>query len=128
VWPLGLIARALTATSAVETLEEVSVLSETDGEDGLLHESFDPNAYWHFTRAYFGWANALYAELIFRSAAGYTELPTGPPSLRHHAGWPSRPLTPYIADRSDRFRNRLAIESALCALFRFSAHSPTCAP
>lgn len=71
VWPLGIIARALTATSASETAESITTLAETDSNDGLIHESFWPDAYWLFTRADFGWANALYAELIFRSIAGF---------------------------------------------------------
>jgi meiotically up-regulated gene 157 (Mug157) protein len=75
VWPLGIMARALTATSSAETDEAVTVLAETDSEQGLIHESFDANAYWIFTRAEFGWANALYAVLIFRSVAGFTTVP-----------------------------------------------------
>jgi hypothetical protein len=75
VWPLGIIARALTATSAVETAESITTLAETDSRDGLIHESFWPDGYWLFTRAYFGWANALYAELLFRSLAGFPSTP-----------------------------------------------------
>ena len=71
VWPLGIITRALTATSAAETAESITMLAETDSSDYLIHESFDPNAYWHYTRAEFGWANAFYAELIFRTIAGF---------------------------------------------------------
>lgn len=72
VWPLGVITRALTATSDAETQESITMLAETVSTDGLLHESFWPDGYWLFTRAYFGWANALYAELLFRSVAGFT--------------------------------------------------------
>ena len=36
----------------------------------MIHESFYPDGYWRFTRPEFGWANALYAELLFRSLAG----------------------------------------------------------
>jgi meiotically up-regulated gene 157 (Mug157) protein len=71
VWPLGIIARALTATSSLETSASITMLAETDSNDGLIHESFWPDGYWLFTRAYFGWANALYAELLFRSVAGF---------------------------------------------------------
>jgi meiotically up-regulated gene 157 (Mug157) protein len=71
VWPLGIITRALTATSALETSASITMLAETDSNDGLIHESFWPDGYWLFTRAYFGWANALYAELLFRSIAGF---------------------------------------------------------
>ena len=79
VWPLGIITRALTATSSSETAESITMLAETDSKEFLIHESFDPNAYWHFTRAEFGWANAFYAELIFRSIAGYEATPFNPP-------------------------------------------------
>lgn len=78
VWPLGIIARALTATSSLETAAAVTTLAETDSRDGLIHESFDANAYWVFTRAEFGWANALYAEIVFRSLAGFNAMPFTP--------------------------------------------------
>jgi uncharacterized protein len=70
VWPLGIIGRALTATSSKEVAESITTLAETDSETGMIHESFYPDGYWRFTRPEFGWANALYAELLFRSLAG----------------------------------------------------------
>jgi uncharacterized protein len=70
VWPLGIIGRALTATSSIEVATAITTLAETDGESGLIHESFYPDGYWRFTRPEFGWANALGAELLFRSLAG----------------------------------------------------------
>jgi meiotically up-regulated gene 157 (Mug157) protein len=70
VWPLGIIGRALTATSSIEVATAITTLTETDGEDGLIHESFYPDGYWRYTRPEFGWANALGAELLFRSLAG----------------------------------------------------------
>jgi meiotically up-regulated gene 157 (Mug157) protein len=78
VWPLGIIARALTATSSLEVSASITTLAETDSEEGLIHESFDPDAYWVYTRAYFGWGNALYAELLFRSVAGFAAIPFPP--------------------------------------------------
>jgi uncharacterized protein len=70
VWPLGIIGRALTATSSLEVATAITTLAETDGESGLIHESFYPDGYWRYTRPEFGWANALGAELFFRSLAG----------------------------------------------------------
>jgi hypothetical protein len=78
VWPLGIIARALTATSAAEVDESITTLAVTDSKDGLIHESFYPDGYWRFTRAEFGWANAFFAELIFRSVAGFRAIPFAP--------------------------------------------------
>ncbi|HUA09523.1 MAG TPA: glycoside hydrolase family 125 protein [Candidatus Acidoferrales bacterium] len=74
VWPLGIIGRAITSTDVSEVETSITTLAETDSENGLIHESFYPDGYWRFTRQEFGWANALYAELIFRSLAGYPAL------------------------------------------------------
>ena len=60
-------------------MDSITTLAETDSEDGLIHESFYPDGYWRFTRQEFGWANALYAELLFRTLAGY-------PALEHVRG------------------------------------------
>ncbi|HEY8320704.1 MAG TPA: glycoside hydrolase family 125 protein [Candidatus Baltobacteraceae bacterium] len=75
VWPLGIIGRALTATGSAEVAQQITTLAETDGKDGLIHESFYDGGYWRYTRAEFGWANALYAELLFRSTAGFRAMP-----------------------------------------------------
>ncbi len=75
VWPLGIIARALTSTSSVEVATAITTLAETDSHDGLIHESFYDNGYWRFTRSDFGWGNALYAELLFRALAGDVAIP-----------------------------------------------------
>jgi uncharacterized protein len=71
VWPLGIIGRALSSTDILEIQNSITTLAETDSEDGLIHESFYPDGYWRFTRQEFGWANAFYAELLFRTLAGY---------------------------------------------------------
>jgi meiotically up-regulated gene 157 (Mug157) protein len=72
VWPLGIIGRALTSTDSKEVEASITTLAETDSESGMIHESFYPDGYWRYTRAEFGWANAFYAELLFRSVAGAT--------------------------------------------------------
>ncbi|MEO6835803.1 MAG: glycoside hydrolase family 125 protein [Candidatus Tumulicola sp.] len=81
VWPLGIIGRALTARSSNDVAQAITTLAVTDGESGTIHESFYDDGYWRYTRDEFGWANALGAELLFRSLAGYTSTqfgPTGP--------------------------------------------------
>jgi len=75
VWPLGIMGRALTATSSSEVLESITMLAETTSMEGLVHESFYPSGYWRYTRTEFGWANALYAELLFQTTAGYRAVP-----------------------------------------------------
>jgi uncharacterized protein len=81
VWPLGIIARALTSTSSLEVSTAITTLAETDSKDGLIHESFYVNGYWRYTRSDFGWANALYAELLFRTLAGDTATPFVAPGV-----------------------------------------------
>jgi meiotically up-regulated gene 157 (Mug157) protein len=71
VWPLGIIGRALSSTDIGEIETSITTLAETDGADELIHESFYPDGYWRYTRQEFGWANALYAELLFRTLAGF---------------------------------------------------------
>lgn len=75
VWPLGMIGEALTETNPASIDELITSLAETDSEAGLLHESFYADGYWRFTRQEFGWANALYGELIFRTLAGFQTTP-----------------------------------------------------
>jgi hypothetical protein len=67
---------------------DLAVLATTDGDDGLIHESFDPNDYRTYTRAEFGWANAMFAELLFRAAAGFPAEPI--PDERGPISWPRR--------------------------------------
>jgi meiotically up-regulated gene 157 (Mug157) protein len=111
VWPLGIIARGLTATSAKETAEAITTLAETDSADGLIHESFYPDGYWKYTREEFGWANALYAELLFRSVGGFPAIPFAPGGSAD----PFQPVaqTPRLTGRPAQLRNDAMILRAL---------------
>lgn len=111
VWPLGIIGRALTATSSLEVATAITTLAETDGESGLIHESFYPDGYWRFTRPEFGWANALGAELIFRSLAGQaqTQFAWNGPILPFEA----RSRTPTLVPAFTQLENAALIVVAL---------------
>ncbi|HEY1682048.1 MAG TPA: glycoside hydrolase family 125 protein [Candidatus Tumulicola sp.] len=112
VWPLGIIGRALTATSSGEVAEAVTTLAETDGELGTIHESFYDDGYWRYTRDEFGWANALGAELTFRTLAGYgsTQFDPGGPVLPLQ----TRSVTPALVTRPyEQLRNAAKIVTAL---------------
>jgi meiotically up-regulated gene 157 (Mug157) protein len=121
IWPLGIIARGMTALNRKETRAALLTLSITDSDDGLIHESFDPNDFTHYTRADFGWGNAMYAELLFRSAAGYAA-----PQL-----WPDTwalvdrrlPRTPRIENRLDRAQNVAELTAAFERVIPLSAIS-----
>ncbi len=77
VWPLGIIGAALTATQREDIVKAIDMLDKSDTIDGLMHESVDPNDPSHFTRPEFGWANAFWADLLFRAVAGYRATPLG---------------------------------------------------
>jgi meiotically up-regulated gene 157 (Mug157) protein len=76
VWPLGLTAQALTSEDPTEVGDLIGSIAATGSSDGLIHESFDPDDPSRFTRSEFGWANAAFAELLFRSVAGIAPRPT----------------------------------------------------
>jgi uncharacterized protein len=122
VWPLGIIGRALTATSSLEVAVAITTLAETDGESGLIHESFYPDAYWRYTRSEFGWANALGAELFFRSVAGEgaTEFAAGGPVLPFE----SRTRTPTLVPRSLQLINAGELNATLMRLLRAGGAMP----
>ena len=111
VWPLALMARALTSTARSEVLEQSRYLAVSASPDGRIHESFDPQNPARYTRAEFGWANAMYAELLFRVAAG---LPPQPVS----AGGQVLPRSIAVVDDSTAIDNRSALLRAFDQVFR----------
>jgi meiotically up-regulated gene 157 (Mug157) protein len=124
VWPLGIVGRALTATSSSEVAESITTLAETDSKDGLIHESFNPNGYWRYTRAEFGWANALSAELIFRSVAGFNAVPFVGDDLTIVPFEHPIP-TPTLATPTVQLENAGAIVDSLGQLLATSSEMPT---
>ncbi len=77
VWPLGIIGAALSTTKREDILNAIDMLDRSDTIDGLMHESVNPNDPQQFTRPEFGWANAFWADLLFRTIAGYPATPLG---------------------------------------------------
>jgi uncharacterized protein len=77
VWPLGIIGAALTATKRQDVVNAIDMLDRSDTMNGLMHESVNPDDPKQFTRPRFGWANAFWADLLFRTVAGYPVVPFG---------------------------------------------------
>lgn len=75
VWPLGIIGAALSTRRREDIARAIDMLDSSDTLNGLMHESVDPNDPQHFTRPEFGWANAFWADLLFRTIAGYPPIP-----------------------------------------------------
>ena len=80
IWPLALVMEGLTANSQTEKQDVLNQLLASDPGDHLLHESFDPNDPKRYTRADFGWPNALFSEYVMTSFDGVAPIPMGDPS------------------------------------------------
>jgi len=80
VWPMALVVQALTARDASETRRLLSRVRSTRSAEGLLYESFNPDNPFQHTRTSFGWANALFAELEFRTYGAFSTPVGGAPT------------------------------------------------
>lgn len=77
VWPLALIVEGITATEGSEKQDILNQLLASDPGDHLLHESFDPDDPKRYTRADFGWPNALFSEFVMTQFQGVGQIPMG---------------------------------------------------
>lgn len=66
IWPIGIIMQAITSTDSREVEELVQMLLRTDAGKQCMHESFNPDDPSDFTRAWFAWADSLFAELMIK--------------------------------------------------------------
>jgi meiotically up-regulated gene 157 (Mug157) protein len=66
IWPMGIIARAITSTSEAEIVAQLKLLKTTHNNTGFMHESFDKDNPANFTRKWFAWVNTLFGELILK--------------------------------------------------------------
>lgn len=61
VWHIGLAIQLLTSTDRSEKQRLFETLLTTDADTGVMHESFDADNPFRFTREWFAWANTLFA-------------------------------------------------------------------
>jgi len=66
IWPMALIAQAMTSSDEAEIRQCLHWLKTTHAETGFMHESFNKDNPEKYTRAWFAWANALFGELIVK--------------------------------------------------------------
>lgn len=66
IWPMGIIARAITATTDQEIEAQLKLLKTTHNHTGFMHESFDKDDQSKFTRSWFAWVNTLFGELLLK--------------------------------------------------------------
>ena len=68
VWPLSLIIRALTSEDEGEIRENVVMLLHSTGGTGYIHEAVDKDDDAIYSRAWFAWANSLFAYMILEKS------------------------------------------------------------
>ena len=64
VWHMALVMQGMTATTKEEKLEILDMLARTDADTGYLHESFNVDNPYEYTRKWFTWPNSLFAEFV----------------------------------------------------------------
>ena len=64
IWPMAIIIRAMTTDDEQEQRQCLRWLKKSNAGTGFMHESFNKNDVYKFTRAWFAWANTLFGELI----------------------------------------------------------------
>ena len=65
-WPMSIMMKAFTSTDDAEIKWCIELLMNTDAGTGFIHESFNVNDQYDFTRAWFAWQNTLFGELIVK--------------------------------------------------------------
>jgi meiotically up-regulated gene 157 (Mug157) protein len=66
IWPLGIVARALTSPDDAEITRCLAMLKNSTAGTGFMHESFNKDDPTQYTRHWFAWVNNLYGELIIK--------------------------------------------------------------
>jgi len=120
VWPIGIMGAALSTRRRLEIENAINMLDESDTIDGLMHESVNPNDPSQFTRPEFGWANAFWADLLFRTVAGYRAVPF----VTADAIVPFEPLReiPAVTPEFTQFFNTAEINTTLGYLLTQPSH------
>lgn len=65
-WPMSIMMKAFTSQDDDEIKACLIQLLNTDANTGFMHESFDVNDPYNFTREWFAWQNTLFGELILK--------------------------------------------------------------
>ena len=64
VWHMALVMQGMTATTKEEKLEILDMIARTDADTGYLHEGFNVDNPYEYSREWFTWPNSLFAEFV----------------------------------------------------------------
>jgi len=74
-WPMSIMMLAFTSQDDQEIKHCIEMLMSTDAGTGFIHESFNKDDAYNYTRPWFAWQNTLFGELILKLIAdGKTDL------------------------------------------------------
>ncbi|NDV77528.1 glycoside hydrolase family 125 protein [Dysgonomonas sp. 511] len=65
-WPMSIMMKAFTSQNDAEIKQCIELLMKTDAGTGFMHESFNVDDHYNFTRAWFAWQNTLFGELVLK--------------------------------------------------------------
>jgi meiotically up-regulated gene 157 (Mug157) protein len=65
IWPLSIIIRGLTSNDDSEIQKCITLLKNSHGGTGFIHESFHKDGSRNFTRKWFAWANTIFGEFLW---------------------------------------------------------------
>lgn len=65
-WPMSIMMKAFTSQDDAEIKDCITMLLNTDAETGFMHESFNVDDPYDYTRSWFAWQNTLFGELILK--------------------------------------------------------------
>jgi hypothetical protein len=74
IWPMSLIIRGISSNDVQEVKLMLDTLIATDGNCGVMHESFYKHNPSNYTRPWFAWANTLFGEFVLKIARDYPAL------------------------------------------------------
>ena len=64
IWHIALAVQGMTATDERENERLLDYFENTDADTGLMHEGFDKDDPFKFSRPWFSWANAMFVEFV----------------------------------------------------------------
>lgn len=64
VWPMSIIMQGLVSDNLTEKIHLVHQLLQASASTGFMHESFDVNNPFNYSRPWFCWPDSLFAELV----------------------------------------------------------------
>ena len=65
-WQMSIMMKAFTSNDDEEIKHCIKLLMQTDGNTGMMHESFNKDDAFSYSRTWFAWPNTLFGELILK--------------------------------------------------------------